>query len=63
GQCLFVNHRGVKSEEISVRGLAIWFRGDRAAVIEDIGTPLMDRALGAMLKVLKKRESPTTSNA
>ncbi|MEJ1298351.1 MAG: DUF1631 domain-containing protein [Candidatus Sedimenticola sp. (ex Thyasira tokunagai)] len=62
-RCLFVNHRGVKVEEISVHGLAIWFRSGRATVIEAVGEPLMDRALGAMLKVLKKGESAEVSNA
>ncbi len=62
-RCLFVNHKGVKVEEISLRGLAIWFRCGRAKVIEEVAAPLMDRALGAMLKVLKKGQPAKISNA
>lgn len=55
GHCLFVNHRGIKAEELPVTEVASWFRDGRAAVIEDVGTPLMERALEAMLNTLEHR--------
>jgi hypothetical protein len=53
GNCLFVNRKGMKVAEISLSGLATWFRSGRATELEEVGVPLMDRALTAMVDVLK----------
>ncbi len=53
GNCLFVNHKGMKVAEISLGGLATWFRSGRARQLDEVGAPLMDRAFTAMVDVLK----------
>ncbi len=54
GNCLFVNRKGIKMAELTAQGLASWFRSGKAEMIGKVETPMMDRALGAMLDVLKK---------
>lgn len=53
GTCLFVNRKGMKVAEVSLQGLATWFRGEKAVILDQAGVPLMDRALKAMVHVLK----------
>jgi len=57
GVCLFVNRKGIKVAEVTPQGLAAWFRGGNAVVLEEAGVPLMDRALSAVVDVLN-REVP-----
>lgn len=57
GTCLFVNRKGMKVVEIPVTGFASWLRTGKAVALEDVGVPLMDRALDAMIDVLKKTEA------
>ena len=57
GTCLFVNRKGMKVVEIPVTGFASWLRTGKASPLDDLGVPLMDRALDAMLDVLKKTET------
>ena len=57
GTCLFVNRKGMKVVEIPVTGFASWLRTGKAVELDDVGIPLMDRALGAMMDVLKKTEA------
>ena len=56
GTCLFVNRKGMKVVEIPVAGFASWLRTGKAVPLNDVGVPLMDRALNAMMDVLKKTE-------
>ncbi|MCB1869518.1 MAG: DUF1631 family protein, partial [Gammaproteobacteria bacterium] len=56
GTCLFVNRKGMKVVEIPVAGFASWLRTGKAVPLDDVGVPLMDRALNAMMDVLKKTE-------
>jgi len=56
GTCLFVNRKGMKVVEIPVTGFASWLRTGKAVPLDDVGVPLMDRALDAMMDVLKKTE-------
>ncbi len=49
---VFVNRRGMKAAEYTLQGLAAELRRGRAKVIEG-KIPLMDRALSAMMSVLK----------
>jgi hypothetical protein len=54
--CIFVNRKGMKVAEMTVNDIACLFRDDRARVLEDVNTPLMDRALTAMLGALKETD-------
>ncbi|MDJ0738198.1 MAG: DUF1631 domain-containing protein [Gammaproteobacteria bacterium] len=51
--CIFVNRKGMKVAEMTLLELAALFRDGRARVLDDLNTPLMDRALSAMLGALK----------
>lgn len=53
GNCLFVNHKGVKLVELRLERLAQWFREGKAEVIEKSVVPLTDRAMDALLASLK----------
>lgn len=50
---VFVNRKGAKVLEISLSDLAKRMSAKTAQVIEDAGTPLMDRAFGALMNKLK----------
>lgn len=50
---VFVNRKGAKVLEISLSDLAKRMSAKTAQVIEDTGTPLMDRAFGALMSKLK----------
>lgn len=52
--CIFVNRKGLKIAEMSVLEIADRLRNERARPLQDIETPLMDRALDAMLDVLRR---------
>jgi len=54
--CIFVNRKGMKVEEMSINDLAILFRAEQARILEDVNKPLMDRALNAMLDALRDTE-------
>ncbi len=56
GNCVFVDRRGMKLAELGTADLAALLREGRARKLEDLDTPLMDRALNAMLDVLKRTE-------
>jgi hypothetical protein len=63
GTYVFVNRKGGKVGEMTLVGLAALFRADKVQVIEEMGVPLMDRALNAMLEALNrgKQGAPATS--
>ncbi len=54
--CVFVDRRGMKVAEMTVPGLAALLRSGNGRPLEDLGAPLMDRALNAMLDVLKRTD-------
>jgi hypothetical protein len=54
--CIFVNRKGMKVAEMSVNDIAVLFRAEQARILEDLNTPLMDRALSAMLGALRDTE-------
>ncbi len=56
--CIFVNRKGMKLAEMRLPEIAKLLREDKARVIEAADTPLMDRALDAMLDALQKTEHP-----
>ncbi len=56
GNCVFVDRRGMKLAELGCEELATMLREGRARQLEDPDTPLMDRALNAMLKVLNRTD-------
>jgi hypothetical protein len=51
---LFVNRKGLKVTDITLRNLAADMREDRARILEE--GPLFDRAMGAILENLKKEQ-------
>jgi hypothetical protein len=51
--CIFVNRKGMKVAEMTVNDIAILLRNDKARLLEDLNTPLMDRALHAMVDALR----------
>jgi hypothetical protein len=56
--CIFVNRKGMKLAEMRLPEIAKLLREDKARVIEAAETPLMDRALDAMLDALQNTEHP-----
>lgn len=54
--CVFVDRRGMKVAEMTVPGLAALLRSGNGRLLEDLDAPLMDRALNAMLDVLKRTD-------
>ena len=61
--CVFVNRRGVKVMELKVNDLVTRLREGKARVIEDAGSPLMDRALSFLTQSLKNPFSKTAESA
>lgn len=51
--CIFVNRKGMKVAEMHLHELAALFRDGRGHILDDLNTPLMDRALDAMLGALR----------
>ncbi|MCB1859821.1 MAG: DUF1631 domain-containing protein [Gammaproteobacteria bacterium] len=60
GTCLFVNRKGQKVVEIPVTDFASWLRTGKARQLAEADVPLMDRALTAMMDVLKKTDRNTS---
>jgi hypothetical protein len=50
---VFVNRKGVKVLEMTLAGVAKLFRDGTAEVLEGVETPIVERAMGAMLASLK----------
>jgi len=50
---VFVNRRGVKVLELTMAGVSRLFREGKAKTLQQVETPIMDRALDAMLETLK----------
>ncbi len=53
GTYVFVNRKGAKLAEMTGFSVAALLRGGNAEILDNVDKPLMDRALGAMLDVLK----------
>lgn len=53
GSYVFVNRKGLKNAEMSQEELAGMLRQGQARILADAGSPLMERALAAMLGALK----------
>jgi hypothetical protein len=53
GTYVFVNRKGAKLAEMGSFSVAALLRGGKAQILDNVEKPLMDRALGAMLEVLK----------
>jgi hypothetical protein len=56
--CLFVNRKGMKVADVSLRELAGWFRNGKAEILDQTDVPLVDRALMSLMKTLKSGEAP-----
>jgi len=54
--CIFVNGKGMKILEMSLGDIAARLRAQTARIMENVDTPLMDRALDAMLNALRRTE-------
>ena len=54
--CIFVNRKGMKVAEMSVNDIAVLFRAEQARILDDLNTPLMDRALTAKLVARRDTE-------
>jgi len=54
GSCVFVDRRGVKLAEMSIDEIAGLLRCGNAHSIDDMDSPLMDKALNAMMEALKR---------
>ncbi|MCU7958574.1 MAG: DUF1631 domain-containing protein, partial [gamma proteobacterium symbiont of Bathyaustriella thionipta] len=63
GNYMFVNRKGQKIADMSLQGLALRFRQNTVQELEDVGVPLMDRALNAMMQALKNTASNETDTA
>ncbi|MCU7842692.1 MAG: DUF1631 domain-containing protein [Candidatus Thiodiazotropha sp. (ex Monitilora ramsayi)] len=59
---IFVNRKGMKAMELTSAGLAKRFREETAQLVEVSDTPIIDRALDAMLTALKNT-SPSSASA
>jgi hypothetical protein len=58
---IFVNRKGMKAMELTAAGLAKRFREDTAQLVEISETPIIDRALDAMLTALKNTGATSAS--
>ena len=56
GTYIFVNRKGMKIGEMSVADVAELLRTGRGQILEEAETPLMERALAAMVSALKQRQ-------
>ena len=54
GGCVFVDRRGIKLAEMSLDGIAGLLRCGNARTIEGMDSPLMDKALDAMMGALQR---------
>lgn len=62
GICIFVNRKGMKVAEMHLDEIARRLGAESARLLEDANTPLMDRALDAMLNALRET-GPETGTA
>lgn len=62
GILVFVNRKGMKIAEMDVDELAELLRKETTKDLKDTNLPLMDRALSAMVEVLKKSETIATES-
>ncbi|MES9832236.1 MAG: DUF1631 domain-containing protein [Candidatus Thiodiazotropha sp. DIVDIV] len=58
---IFVNRKGMKAKELTSAGLAQQLREGKARTVEVSTTPIMDRALDAMLSALKNTDASSAS--
>ncbi|MCU7915688.1 MAG: DUF1631 domain-containing protein [Candidatus Thiodiazotropha sp. (ex Gloverina cf. vestifex)] len=58
---IFVNRKGMKAMELTTADLAKRFRDETAKLVEISDTPIIDRALDAMLTALKNTAASTAS--
>ncbi len=58
---IFVNRKGMKAMELTAAGLAKRFREETAKLVDISETPIIDRALEAMLTALKNTSSANAS--
>ncbi len=58
---IFVNRKGMKAMELTAAGLAKRFREGSAKLVEVSETPIIDRALDAMLTALKNTSSAASA--
>lgn len=58
---VFVNRKGIKVLEITLPGVAMLLRRGTAEVLKDLNTPIMERAMGAMVKALKQTDSEASA--
>jgi hypothetical protein len=58
---IFVNRKGMKAMELTASGLAKQLREGKAKRVEVSSTPIMDRALEAMLDALKNTGASSAS--
>jgi len=56
GTYIFVNRKGMKIGEMSVADVAELLRSGRAQLLEEAESPLVERALAAMVNALKQRQ-------
>ncbi len=56
---VFVNRKGIKVLEMTVAGVARLFRSDTARALQQVDTPVMDKAMDAMIETLKSAGSAT----
>jgi hypothetical protein len=57
GTYIFVNRKGMKIGEMSVADVAELLRSGRAQILEEAESPLVERALAAMVSALKQRQT------
>jgi hypothetical protein len=57
GTHIFVNRKGMKIGEMSVADVAELLRSGRAQILEEAESPLVERALAAMVSALKQRQT------
>lgn len=62
GTCIFVNRKGMKVAEMHLDEIARRLGAESARLLENVNTPLMDRALDAMLDALRDT-GPETGTA
>ncbi len=56
-KCIFVNRKGMKVAEMTVNEVAALLRNGQAQLLEGVATPLMDRALDAMMRSLRSGDA------
>ncbi|MEJ2576208.1 MAG: DUF1631 domain-containing protein [Gammaproteobacteria bacterium] len=63
GTYVLVSRKGTKIAELTAAGIAERFRVGKADVLENVNTPLMDRALNAMVDALRRNSGAGTTPA